>query len=153
VVNEFNSQGEYMPILNSAARLAAKPFPQAIPPQAHAIIDYISVACFLVSGAWFFGRNKRAAVGALVSGGAALVINLLTDYPGGLRKSINFPTHRDIDFGLAAMAASMPEFLAFKDDDPRKFFLIQGMLISAVAELTKCSGKATRGEKKRAPAA
>jgi hypothetical protein len=142
-----------MPILNTAAKIAAKPFPRAISPKAHAIIDYMNVGAFFMTAAWFWGRSKRAAIGALISGAGALTVNLLTNYPGGMKKVINFRTHRDIDFGLAAMTATMPEFLAFKDDDERKFFLAQGVLISAVSELTQCPGKTRRAERKYAPAA
>jgi hypothetical protein len=78
---------------------------------------------------------------------------LLTNYPGGVKKVINFRTHRDIDFGLTAMTATMPEFLAFKAEDERKFFLAQGALISAVSELTRCPDNARRAERKYATAA
>ena len=53
------------------------------------------------------------------------------------------------------MTATMPEFLAFKDDSERKFFLAQGMLITATSELTQFPKKADRTEKgmRRAKAA
>jgi hypothetical protein len=75
-------------------------------------------------------------------------VSLLTDYPGGVRKWISFRRHREIDLGLAAMTATMPEFLAFKDDAERKFFLAQGALITAATELTQFPEKARRGEKR-----
>jgi len=109
-----------MPILTSAAQIAAKPFPKAISPKAHAIIDYMTVGAFFMSAAWFWKRNKRAAIAAIISGGAELAVSLFTNYPGGVTKVINFRTHRDIDFGLGAMTATMPEFLAFKDEDEKK---------------------------------
>ena len=139
-----------MPLLNSAVQIAAKPFPRAISPRAHAIIDYITVGSFLMTAAWFWGRSKRAAIAALISGGAELAISLLTNYPGGVKKVINFRTHRDIDFGLGAMTATMPEFLAFKDEDERRFFLAQGALITAVSQLTRFPDKAVRAERKYA---
>src|SRR5437660_1888113 len=119
-----------MPILNSLAKVVAKPIPRMISPKAHAIVDYITVGSFLMSAGWFWSRNKRAALAALICGGAELAINLLTDYPGGVKKVISFRTHCEIDLGLAAMAATMPEFLAFNDDDEKKFFLAQGALIT-----------------------
>lgn len=139
-----------MPILTSAAQIAAKPFPKAISPQAHAIIDYISVGAFFMTAVWFWRRSKRAAIAALISGGAELAVSLLTNYPGGMKKVINFRTHRDIDFGLGAMIATMPEFLAFKDEDERKFFLAQGAMISAISELTRFPDKSVRAERKYA---
>ena len=103
-----------------------------------------------MTAAWFWGQSKRAAIAALISGGAELAISLLTNYPGGVRKVINFRTHREIDFGLGAMTATMPEFLAFKDENERKFFLAQGAMITAVSELTRFPDKAVRAERKYA---
>jgi hypothetical protein len=51
---------------------------------------------------------------------------LTRDYPGGVKKAISFHTHDEIDLGLAAMAATMPEFLAFKDDNEKKLFCARG---------------------------
>jgi len=137
-----------MPLLNSAARIAAKPFPRAISPRAHAVVDYIIVASFVSTALWFWGKTKRAALAALISGGAKLAVNLLTDYPGGVKKTISFGKHRDIDFGLAAMTASLPEFLAFKHDEERKYFLVQGALITIVTELTRVPYKTSRAEQR-----
>ena len=73
---------------------------------------------------------------------------MLTNYPGGVRKVIDFGLHRDIDFGLAAMTAMMPEFLAFKDESERKFFLAEGAIITAVSQLTRFPDKRVRAERK-----
>jgi hypothetical protein len=136
-----------MPILNGVAKLAAKPFPRTISPHTHAILDYITVGSFLMSAAWFWGRSKRASIAALIAGGAELCVNLLTNYPGGVSNVISFRIHREIDFGLAAMTATLPEFLAFKDDPERKFFLAEGALITAVTELTWAPKKPARAER------
>lgn len=136
-----------MPALNRIARYAVMPFPRKITPKTHAVLDYLSIGIFLTGAASFWRRNKRAAVGALAVGGAALAVNLLTDYPGGVKKAIKFRTHRHVDFGLATLAAAMPEFLAFDEEHERKLFLIEGALISAVNELTvfpRPSGRAER---------
>jgi hypothetical protein len=103
-----------------------------------------------MTAAWFWGRNKRAAIAALISGGAELAVSFLTNYPGGAKKVISFRTHRDIDFGLGAMIATMPEFLAFQDEGERKFFLAQVALITAVSQLTRFPEKAVRAERKYA---
>src|ERR1700688_1867328 len=92
-----------MPVLNSLARMVAKPIPRMITPKAHAMIDYASVGLFLGTAAWFWRRNRRAAVASLVCGGAELAIMLLTNYPGGVTKLISFSTHREMDYGLAAV--------------------------------------------------
>lgn len=136
-----------MSTLNRAVRLAAKPFPRAISPKAHAILDYLTVGSFFLTAAWFWSRSKRAAIGALISGAAELAVSLLTNYPGGAQKIIHFRTHREIDFGLAAMTATMPELLAFKDEEERKFFLAKGSMIPVISELTRCPEKPVRAER------
>ncbi len=137
-----------MPILNSLAKVVTKPLPKVLSPKAHAIVDYITVGSFLVSAGLFWRRNQRAALAALICGGSELAVSLLTDYPGGLTKRISFQKHREIDLGLAAMAATMTEFLAFKDGAERKFFLAQGVLITASAQRTLFPEKSRRGEKR-----
>jgi hypothetical protein len=136
-----------MPILNTATKALVKPVPKFLSSKAHAVIDYITFGAFLRSAAWFWPRNKRAALAALICGGAELALGLLTNYPGGVKKAISFHTHGRIDLGLAAMAATMPEFLAFKDDNERKLFLAQGAIITAVRELTKFPEKPSFAER------
>src|SRR5438270_13495667 len=101
-----------MPILNKVAQLTFKAIPAVITPKTHVVLDYANVALFFIGAGLFWRRNKRAAVGALIGGGAALAVTLLTDYPGGVKKVIPYRRRRDIDFGLAALSATLPEFLA-----------------------------------------
>lgn len=126
-----------MPMLNSAAKLLLKPVPRFISARAHAVVDYVTIGSFLASAAWLWSRNKRAALAALVCGGAELAVVMLTSYPGGSRKVVSFHRHGQIDVGLAAMTATMPEFFAFQNEPSRKFFIAQGALIAAVHELTE----------------
>lgn len=141
-----------MPMLNSITKVAAKPLPRMISPKAHAILDYVIVGTFFASAGWFWRRNKRAAIASLLSGGAKLAVSLMTDYPGGVRKVIHYPVRREIDLGIAAMVATMPEFLAFKNEPQRKFFLAEGALITAVNELAQIP-EPRRRAKERARAA
>jgi hypothetical protein len=126
-----------MAMLNKLAKIVAKPIPRVVTPQAHALIDYATVGLFLGSTAWFWRRNRRAAVASLVCGGAELAVMLLTDYPGGAKKFLSFQAHRKMDYGLAAMVAAMPESLSFAEDDEKKFFRMQGALITLLGELTR----------------
>jgi len=136
-----------MPILNSVTRAAMKPVPRMLSPRAHSIADYIMVGSFFAGGGWFWRRSKRAALASLICGMTQLAVSLLTDYPGGVKRVISFRAHRDIDLGLAAMAATMPEFLAFKDEPEKKFFLAHGALITGIAEVTQFPDKPQRAEK------
>jgi hypothetical protein len=126
-----------MPVLNNVVKMAAKPMPDIVSPRVRAVLDYMIAGAFFASAGWFWRRNKRAAVAALLCGGGELSVSLLTDYPGGVRREIKFSTRRKLDLGLAAMTASMPEFLNFKDEPERKFFTMQGVLVTAANELTK----------------
>jgi hypothetical protein len=130
-----------MPVLNKVAQFAVTPLPHRINPTAHAIYDYVNTGIFLIGAAAFWRRNKRAAVGALVGASSSLILALITDHPGGVRKILRLPTHRDLEIGLATMVATMPEFLGFKDEPERKFFLAEGILITAVNQLTARPGR------------
>jgi hypothetical protein len=136
-----------MPVVNSVARIAVKPLPRMISPKAHAIFDYAVLGTFIGAGSWFWRRNKRAAIAALICAGTELAVCLLTDYPGGMKKVIHFANREEIDLGLAAMTATMPEFLAFDDEPERRFFIAQGALISAATELTRFPQRPDRAER------
>ncbi len=142
-----------MPVLNSVTRVAMKPVPRMLSPKAHSIADYVMVGTFVASGGWFWRRSKRAAVASIICGAAQLAVALLTDYPGGVKRVISFRVHRDIDLGLAAMAAMMPDFLAFKDEPEKKFFLAQGALLTGIGEMTQFPQKPQRAEKRHLKAA
>jgi hypothetical protein len=139
-----------MPILNRTIQMATQPLPKMISPKAHAMFDFLVAGSFFLMAPFLWRRSKRAAVAALLSGGAELAVSLLTNYPGGARRVIHPRTHRDIDYGLAAMIATMPEFLAFEDDNERKLFLTQGALITAVNGLTDFPGRPYRAERRTA---
>lgn len=141
-----------MPAINSLARVVAKPVPRMISPRMQAVLDYLLVGSFFGTASWFWRRNKRAALAALLCGGAKLAVTMLTDNPGGLRRVIQPHARREIDLGLAAMVATMPEFFAFKDEPEKKFFLVQGVLITVGSELTKYPGRSS-GRKERSRAA
>ena len=125
-----------MPMLTSATNMLTKRMPKVISPKAHAVVDYITAGTFLLTGAFSWSRNKRAAMAAFVCGGAELATALLTDYPGGVKKVISFRNHGRIDIGLAAMTATMPEFMGFRHDRQKNFFLAQAGMMTAVTNLT-----------------
>jgi len=125
-----------MPMPTSATHMLTKRMPKVISPKAHAFVDYITAGAFLLTGAFYWSRNKRAALGAFVCGGAELATALLTDYPGGVKKVISFRNHGKIDIGLAAMTATMPEFMSFRDTREKNFFLAQAGMMTAVTNLT-----------------
>ena len=129
-----------MPLLDQAAKFATNKMPKVISPKAHAIIDYAMAASFFGMAAFFWRRNKRAAVGALVCGAAETITSVCTDYPGGVVREISFETHGAIDFGLSGMVASLPDILRFSDDRESRFFRMQGLALATVTGLTDFTG-------------
>jgi hypothetical protein len=129
-----------MPVLDQSAKFLTNRLPKVINPTAHAVIDYAMAASFLAMGAFFWKRNKRAAVSSLICGGAEMVNALMTDYPGGVAREISFETHGAIDFGLSGMIASMPDTLRFRDDRETTFFRLQGLAMATVSGLTDFTG-------------
>jgi hypothetical protein len=135
-----------MPLLDQAAKFATKKLPKVVTPKAHAIIDYTIAASFFGMAAFFWRRNKRAAVSALVCGTAKTVTALCTDYPGGVVKEISYETHGTIDFGLSALVASLPDMLRFSDEPESRFFRMQGLALATVTGLTDFTGTGKGGQ-------
>src|SRR5579863_3947860 len=111
-----------MALTQIATRAVTEKFPQVIKPKAHAVLDYVVAGMLFTLGAFFWQRNKRAAIGAMACGSVTLATSLLTDYPGGVKPLISFETHGKIDAGMAGLAATMPTFLAFGDEEEAKYF-------------------------------
>ncbi|UWZ86883.1 hypothetical protein [Occallatibacter riparius] len=137
-----------MSMLNSVAKLAAKPFPRTVSSKGHSIVNYVVAGSFLAAAGLFWRRNKRAAVASLICGATDLALTALTDSPAGMNRVINFRTRREIDAGLAAMFATMPQFLAFNDEKEKGFFLLQGAVMTGLAEVTRFPEHPQRPEKR-----
>jgi hypothetical protein len=140
--------GDFMPILDHAARWATNKMPKVIRPKAHAVMDYAVAASFVGMAAFFWRRNKRAAVGALVCGAAETITTLCTDYPGGVIKEISLETHGSIDFGLCGLVAGLPDVLRFSHEPEARFFRMQGLVLAAIAGLTDFTGSGKRDQLK-----
>ncbi len=126
-----------MPVINRLARVAAKPIPRMISPKGRSILDYLMVGSFFGAASWFWRGNRRAATASMLCGSARLAVTLLTDHVNGISNVITPEERREIDLGLAAIVATMPEFLAFKDTPQKNFFLAQGALLTLSSELTR----------------
>ena len=128
-----------MSVLTSTADVATRRLPKLFTPDAHHAADYLLVGSFAAAGAWFFRRNRRAALAAWISGASLLGLTLLTTYPGKHRRYLAFPLHGKVETGLAAMVAAMPEFLKLDDDKERHYFTIKAGLLTIVSNLTAFS--------------
>lgn len=138
-----------MPVLQKGVAALANRMPKVISPKAHAIADYAAVGSFAVLAGLLWGRNKRAAIGAMICAGAELTTTLLTDFPGGVADAISLPTHIKIEFGLAAAASAMPTFMGFDDESEAKWFRILGLDLTTVAAMTE-TGRMRRERRRRA---
>lgn len=125
-----------MALLRKGVEMAAGRLPKFIKPRVHAVLDYAVAGTFFVVGVLYWRRNRRAALSALICGGAATANSLLTDYPGGVWKAISYETHGKIDAGLAGITAAMPRLMSFSDDVESKFFATQSLAETAITAAT-----------------
>jgi hypothetical protein len=125
-----------MALMQKGVALAASRLPKKISPRAHAALDYAVAGSFLLAGALFWKRNRRAALGSLLCGGATGAVSLLTDYFGEGRKPISYAMHGQIDTGLIAMTAAMPKLVHIEDDSEAKFFSLEAAAKTAITGMT-----------------
>jgi hypothetical protein len=109
--------------------------PRFIDPKGHAFLDYLTAGTFFALGFAMLGRHSRAAGLAFANGASVLAVSLLTDYPGGLFRTISFKTHRTMDIIQAGMSAAGPSLLGFAGDPEAQAFhgqaLVEGGVIAA----------------------
>jgi hypothetical protein len=129
-----------MALWQKGVRMAAGKMPKIIGPTTHAVLDYAVAGSFVLMGILFWRRNKRAAVGSLVCGGAAAANTLLTDYPGGSHKVIGYKAHGHIETGIVAMTAAIPRLLRFEDEPEARFFELEALANTVIVGLTDFEG-------------
>lgn len=130
-------------LMEKGVNLLSNNLPKVISPKTHAIIDYAVVAggFFAIAGA-AWKRHKPAAVASLICGVAETTVAMLTDYPGGVAKVIDFPTHGKIDAGFAAVVGTMPNLMGFTDEWPVWFFRSHALAMATVTGMTDFTGEA-----------
>jgi hypothetical protein len=104
-----------------------KALTKAISPAQHAVLDYGVAATFLALGFSLQSRHRPAAALAFVNGVMVLGMSLLTNYPGGLFRTLSFRTHRTGDIVQAALAGLGPVLFGFGNDPEAKYFYGQAM--------------------------
>ena len=115
---------------------SAKELGPPISPAQHAVLDYGVAATFLAFGFSVLSRHRAAAALAFANGAMVLGMSLLTDYPGGLFKTLSFRAHRTGDIAQAALAALGPLVLGFGTDPEAKYFYGQAMSEAGVIAAT-----------------
>ena len=130
-----------MALTEMGVRTLSNRLPKVLDPKTHAIIDYGMAASFFVTGALLWKKSKRGVVASFICGGSELTNILLTDYPGGVFKKIDFRTHGRIDAGLSAVIGSLPNLMGFSDRGYANFFRFKALGMGAVTGLTDFKGE------------
>lgn len=125
-----------MPLWEQGTRALARRMPKILTPTTHAAADYAIAGIFFVGAAWLWRRNRRAAMGSLLCGGAKVANALLTDYPGGVVDAISYKTHGNFDASIAGITASTPMLMGFSDQPEARLFSIQALTETVIAGMT-----------------
>lgn len=125
-----------MPLWQAGLRFAAGRMPKAVQPSTHALLDCAIAGSFLLMAARFWQRNRRAAIGSLICGGAVAANIVLTDYPGGALDVVSYKTHGHVDSGLAGITAAVPRLMGFADDPEAKAFGAMALAETVVTGMT-----------------
>jgi hypothetical protein len=121
--------------MNEQTTVSDEPL-KMISPAAHAVLDYSVAATFFGLGIHLYDRNRTAAGLALANGAMVLGMSLLTDYPGGLYRTLSFKAHRTGDIVQAALAGLGPLLFGFADEPEAGYFYGQAASEVAVIAAT-----------------
>jgi hypothetical protein len=116
--------------------------PAVISPAQHAVLDYGVAATFFGMGAALWGRHRPASTLAFLNGAMVLGMSLLTNYPGGVYRTLSFKTHRTGDIVQAALAGFGPALFGFSGDPEAKYFYGQALSEAGVIAATDWSAAA-----------
>jgi hypothetical protein len=114
--------------------------PRPISPGQHAVLDYSVAAAFFAVGLSLRSRHPSAAALAFVNGAMIVGISMLTNYPGGVYRSLSFRAHRTGDIVQAALAGLGPMLFGFANDPEAKYFYGQAASEAAVIAATDWTG-------------
>jgi hypothetical protein len=123
---------------------AVKESARVISPRQHAMLDYGVAATFLAFGFAALSRHRPAAILAFANGAMVLGMSLLTDYPGGVFRTLSFRAHRTGDIAQAALAGLGPILFGFGNDPEAKYFYGQALSEAGVIAATDWDAAASR---------
>jgi len=107
-----------------------------ISPAQHAVLDYGVASTFFAVGLSFAQRHRAASTLAFLNGAMVLGMSMLTDYPGGLYRTLSFRTHRTGDVLQAILAGVGPALFGFAKDPEATYFYGQAVSEAAVIAAT-----------------
>jgi hypothetical protein len=96
-----------------------------ISPGAHAVLDYGVASTYFAMWSRFRNTHRSAAMLACINGTMVLGLALLTNYPGGVFRTLSFKTHRTMDCMQAALAGLGPVVMGFAGDPEAAGFYAQ----------------------------
>ena len=109
---------------------------KVISPAQHAVLDYSVAAMFFGFGFSMLSRHRPAATLAFLNGAMIVGMSMLTDYPGGVFRTLSFRAHRTGDMVQAALAGLGPVLFGFADDPEAKYFYGQAASEAGVIATT-----------------
>jgi hypothetical protein len=112
------------------------PIPAVISPRQHAVLDYSVAGTFFAVGFTLMQRHRPGATLAFLNGAMVLGMSLLTDYPGGVYRTLSFRTHRTGDIMQAALAGLGPALFGFASAPEAKYFYGQALSEAGVIAAT-----------------
>ena len=107
-----------------------------ISPAQHAVLDYGVAATFVAFGFSVLSRHRPAAALAFANGAMIVGMSLLTDYPGGVVRTLSFRAHRAGDIAQAAFAGLGPVLFGFGTDPEANYFYGQAASEAGVIAAT-----------------
>lgn len=83
----------------------------------HAVLDYLS-GVLLIIAPWVldFNESNVASAVAVVAGVLILIMAIMTDYEGGLVRTIPMSTHLNMDIILGILLAASPWLFNFNEE-------------------------------------
>jgi hypothetical protein len=109
---------------------------KVISPAQHAVLDYGVAATFFALGFRMMSRHRAAAALAFANGAMIVGMSLLTNYPGGVFRTISFRAHRTGDIAQAALAGLGPLLFGFGNDAEARYFYGQAVSEAGVIAAT-----------------
>lgn len=137
-----------MSVVSNALQGLENHLPKVIDSQTHGVIDYSHAALFLGASAFFWKRDRKAAIAALATGSFILVQSLLTDYPLGAKPVFSFKTHGEMDSAFVPAALSLPRLLGFGKNGAAWFFRANAIAEAFVVGMTDFDSEHARAEKR-----
>jgi hypothetical protein len=139
-----------MPLGTIALHQIETRLPKVISPETHGIIDYCHAAFFATMAMVLWNKNRRAAAACAATSGLVLGQSLLTDYKWGVKKTIPFSVHGQMDGGFAALSLAIPKMFGFEDTRSAYIFKTNAFVEGTVVGLTDWNDDRARAEEHQA---